>query len=257
MKEALYNMMGEEFKGVQYALSPKTFKYNLSKDGAKMKMNGITLQVARTTGITTADFRADMDEKCQKMTVKNGGILFGKTFIPFGKEGDIGDEVMTNIIQQHNHFLCSTKQRIIQNLNNIDCPIDIVTGSREDLDAATVTLRDSFYQYKGKDGGKLFDAIEKTNTGGTYRFLFRESKKETVDNMLNNLDATLDAFGAWDDCGIHFRYLTALPISVVGRVVKSTPTAFWANQLPAFKANDIPVEIYAQELQYNTKKRVP
>jgi hypothetical protein len=26
------------------------------------------------------------------MTVKNGGTLFGKTFIPFGKEGDIGDE---------------------------------------------------------------------------------------------------------------------------------------------------------------------
>jgi hypothetical protein len=117
------------------------------------------------------------------------------------------------------------------------------------LDAATVTLRDLFYQYKDEYGGQLFDAIEKMNTGGTYIFLFYESKTETVDNMLNNLDATLDAFVAWDDCDAHFRYLTALPISVVGRVVKSTPTSFWANHLPAFKANGIPAEIYTHELQ--------
>jgi hypothetical protein len=66
------------------------------------------------------------------------------------------------------------------------------------------------------------------------------------DNMLNNLDATLDAFGAWDDCDVHFRYLTSLPISVVGRVVKSTPTDFWANHLSAFKPNGIPEEIDTQ-----------
>jgi hypothetical protein len=32
MKEALYKMMGDEFKGVQYALFPKTIKYKRSKD---------------------------------------------------------------------------------------------------------------------------------------------------------------------------------------------------------------------------------
>jgi hypothetical protein len=55
---------------------------------------------------------------------------------------------MTNIIQQQNNFLRSTKQRIIQNLNDIDCPIDIVSGSGEELDASTISLRDVFYQYK-------------------------------------------------------------------------------------------------------------
>jgi hypothetical protein len=74
------------------------------------------------------------------MKVKNGGTLFGKIFIPFGKEGEIGDEGLMNIIQQQNHFLHSTKQCIVQNLNDIDCPIGIVTGSAEDMDAATVTL---------------------------------------------------------------------------------------------------------------------
>jgi hypothetical protein len=106
------------------------------------------------------------------MTAKTGRTLFGKTFIPFGKEGEKGDEVMTNIIQQQNNFLRSTKQHIVQNLNDIYCPIDIVTDSAEDMDAATVTLRDIFYQYKDDDGGQLFNAIEKTNTGGGMQIHF-------------------------------------------------------------------------------------
>jgi hypothetical protein len=80
------------------------------------------------------------------MTVKTGRTLVGETFIPFEKEGDIGDEVMMNIIQQDSLFLRSTKQCIVQNLNDIECPIAIVTGSAEDMDAATVDLRDIFYQ---------------------------------------------------------------------------------------------------------------
>jgi hypothetical protein len=67
------------------------------------------------------------------------------------------------------------------------------------MDAATVTLRDIFYQYKDDKGCELFGEIEKTNKGGTCRFLFHESKIETVDKMLNNLDAKLDAFWVWDD----------------------------------------------------------
>jgi hypothetical protein len=63
-----------------------------------MTMNGITLQVAKTSGITAADFSADMAEKWQRLTVKTGGTLFSKTFISFGKEVDIEEEFMTTII---------------------------------------------------------------------------------------------------------------------------------------------------------------
>jgi hypothetical protein len=62
-----------------------------------MSTNGITLQVTKTPGITAAYFRAEMAEKWQKLTAKNGGALFGKTFIPFGKEGGIDDELMMKL----------------------------------------------------------------------------------------------------------------------------------------------------------------
>jgi hypothetical protein len=188
--------MGETFKNVHYVLFPKTIKYKGSKEEANMFTNCITLQVTKTPGITAAYFRAEMAEKWQKLTAKNGGTLFGKTFIPFCKEGDIGDEVMTTIIQQQNNFLRSTKQHIVQNLNDIDCPIDIISGSGEEIDAATISLRDVFYQYKDSEGKKLIEAIEKTDTGGTYRFLFHDKKNESINNMLTNLDATLDEIGA-------------------------------------------------------------
>jgi hypothetical protein len=222
-----------------------------------MSTNGITLQVTKTPGITAANLRAEMVEKWQKLTSKNGGTLFGKTFIPFGKEGGIGDQVMTNIIQKQNIFIHSTKQRIVQNMNDIYFPIDIVSGSGEELDAATISLLDVFYQYKDGEAKQWTDGIEKTNTGGTYRFLFHEKKIELIDIMLNNLDATLDKIGAWGDCDVHYRYMTAYPISVVGRVARATPTAFWTYHLSAFKSNGIPNIIDTQELQYSTKKLAP
>jgi hypothetical protein len=52
-----------------------------------------------------------------------------------------------------------------------------------------------------------------------------------MDNMLNNLDATLDEIGAWGDCDVHYRYMTAYPISVVGRLARATTTSFWTNHL--------------------------
>jgi hypothetical protein len=103
----------------------------------------------------------------------------------------------------------------------------------------------------------LIDAIEKTNTGGTYRFLFHEKNIELINNMLNNLDATLDEIGVWGECDVHYRYMTAYPIIVVGRVANYTPTAFWTTYLSSFKINGIPTEIDTQELQYSTKKRAP
>jgi hypothetical protein len=103
----------------------------------------------------------------------------------------------------------------------------------------------------------LIDAIEKKNTGGMYIFLFHEKKTESINNMPNNLNATLDEIGAWRKCNAHYRYMTAYPISVLGRVAKSTPTAFCNNHLSAFKSNGMPTEIDTQELQYSTKKGSP
>jgi hypothetical protein len=76
--------------------------------------------------------------------------MYQNTFIPFGKEGGMGDAIMTNVIQQQNQFLVETKQRIVHNLSHLDEIIEIALGEDIDMDPAGITLRDIFYNHQDK-----------------------------------------------------------------------------------------------------------
>jgi hypothetical protein len=127
----------------------------------------------------------------------------------------MGDAIMASVIQQQNKFLAETKQRIVHNLNNVDEIIEISLMEYVDMDPAGITLRDIFFNYHDKNVNRLIDAIEKTSTGGTYRFLFQQNKTEEVDKMLEHIDETLTSIGGWEECHTHLRYLPSIPISVV------------------------------------------
>jgi hypothetical protein len=248
IKERLRELMGEEHKEVQYALFPKSINYERVSDGVRLTTTGVTMQIAKSPNVTAADFRASMAEKWQRINVKNGGNLYRKTFIPFGKEGDMGDAILTNVIQQQNKFLAETKQRIVHNLNDVDEIIEIALGEDVDMDPTGITLRDIFFNYQDKIGNRLVDEIEKKSTGGTYRFIFQQSKTEEVDKMLEHIDNTLTSIGDWDECHMHFRYLPSMPISVVGRIPRTTNPSLWANNLSQF-STAIPSEISTEFLQ--------
>jgi hypothetical protein len=95
-------MMTKDDKEIKLAILPKTIKYKIVKDGKVMSTTGVTLQVARTEGIIATELRANMVKKWQQLDSKTSGSLFGKKFILFGKEGDLGDEIMTAIISKQN-----------------------------------------------------------------------------------------------------------------------------------------------------------
>jgi hypothetical protein len=126
--------------------------------------------------------------------------------------------------------------------------IEIAFGDDVDMDPAGITLKDIFFNYHDKNGNRLIDAIEKTSTGGTYCFLFQQNKTEEVDKMIEHIDETLTSIGDWEECHTHFRYLPSIPISVVGRIPRTTQPEFWANHLSQF-SSAIPSEISAEFLQ--------
>jgi hypothetical protein len=240
--------MGEEHKEVQYALFPKSINYKIVLDGVRLTTTGVTMQISKSPNVTAADVRASMAEKWQRIDAKDGGTLYGKKLIPFGKEGYMGDAIMTNVIQQQNKLLSETKQRIVHNINDVDKIIKIALGEDVDMDLAGITLRDIFFNYQDKSGNRLIDAIEKTSTEGTYRVLFEQSKTEEVDKMLEHIDDTLTSIGDWDECHTYFRYLPSMPISVVGRIPRTAQPSFWANHLSQF-STAIPSEISTEFLQ--------
>jgi hypothetical protein len=164
-KERLIAMMTKGDKEIKLAIFPKTIKYKRVKDGEVMSTTGVTLQVAKTEGIKATEFRANMAKKWQQLDAETGGSLFGKKFIPFGKEGDLGDGIMMAIISKKNRFLKNSKQCIIHNLNDIDKIVEISLADDLDMDmeASGVTIREVLYNHKDKKGAQPFESIEQTN----------------------------------------------------------------------------------------------
>jgi hypothetical protein len=48
---------------------------------------------------------------------------------------------MKNIIEHHNLYLKTTKQRIVQNLNDIDEEINLETNDDADMEGSVTTIR--------------------------------------------------------------------------------------------------------------------
>jgi hypothetical protein len=176
IKERLIAMMTKDDNEIKLAIFPKTIKYKIVKDGKAISTTGVTLKVAKTEGITSTEFRANMAEKWQHLDAKTGGSLFGKKFIPFGKEGDLGDDIMTAIILKQNRFLKNFKQHIIHNLNYIDEIVEIILADDVDMDmeASGVTVREVLYNHKDSKGAQ------------------QAKLSETVDMMLSSLNGLSD-----------------------------------------------------------------
>jgi hypothetical protein len=71
-------------------------------------------------------------------------LSFVRNSFVFGKEGDLGDDIMTAIISKQNRFLKNSNQRIIHNLNDIDDIVEISLADDVDMDmeASGVTIRE-------------------------------------------------------------------------------------------------------------------
>jgi hypothetical protein len=130
----------------------------------------------------------------QKVSLHKGAPLLGKHFVPFGKSGDMGDSITTQIIHHQNAMLKSTKQWVFTNLNNIDAIIETETHETATFGHnGLFTLREAFLSYKDDAGAPIFSAIEATQTSGTYRLLFNENNHAAVDMILTDIDEKLEA----------------------------------------------------------------
>jgi hypothetical protein len=127
MREAIKDQMPIEYANVEWALFPKTIYYTRASDGVKLPTSGVSLQVTKQAAGLVDSTREDIAHMWQKVSPLRGGPLVGKHFVPFGKSGDMGDSITTQIIHRQNAMLKSTYQRVLTNLNDIDAVIEMET----------------------------------------------------------------------------------------------------------------------------------
>jgi hypothetical protein len=105
MREAIKNQMPIEYANVEWALFPKTIFYTRVSDGVKLSTSGVSLQVTKQAAGQVDSTREDIAKMWQKVSLLKGAPLVGKHLVPFGKSGDMGDSITTQIIHRQNAML--------------------------------------------------------------------------------------------------------------------------------------------------------
>jgi uncharacterized protein YwqG len=140
----------------------------------------------------------------------------------------MGDSITTQVIHRQNAMLKSTKQRVLTNLNNIDAIIEMETPETATFGHnGLFILREAFLSYKDDAGAPIFRAIEATQTGGTYRFLFNDNHRAAVDMILTDIDEKLEAIGNWDDATVHYIYIITDDVEVSSKNAQAQGKSFW------------------------------
>jgi hypothetical protein len=228
MREAIKDQMPIEYANVEWAFSPKTIYYTRASDGVKLSILGVSLQATKQAAGQVDSMRGDITKMWQKVSPLRGGPLVGKHSVTFGKSGDMGDSITTQIIHGQNEMLKSTNQRVLTNLNDIDAVIEMETPKTATFrHNGMLTLREAFLSYKDDAGEPIFSAIEATQTGGIYRLLFNDNNHAAVDKILTDIDEKLEAIGNWYDASVRYRYITMDDVGVSGQNAQSQGKSFW------------------------------
>jgi hypothetical protein len=157
MREAIKDQMPIEYANVEWVLFLKTMYYTRASDGVKLSTSGVSLQVTKQAAGQVDSTREDIAKMWQKVSPLRGGSLVGKHFIPFGKSGDMGDSITTQIIHRQNAMLKSTNQRVLTNLNDINAIIEMETPETATFGHNGIfTLQEALLSYKDDAGDDLW-----------------------------------------------------------------------------------------------------
>jgi hypothetical protein len=141
--------------------------------------------------VSPGKLRQTIAERCEKLTAVSGGCLYGKSFILFDKECGLDDSTINYLIQQQNTFLNTTKQRIVNNLNDIDEIMEVELKYNKNDCMIEMTLREQYMAQVDSKGNSLSAGTEKTKLPGSFRLLFHEQKSDDIDKFLLDIDTKL------------------------------------------------------------------
>jgi hypothetical protein len=225
MKDRMEKLMAGEHKSVQYALFPRAFHY-INNKNKRLSTRGVAIQIMKNDDVSPAQFREDMVKIWQRIEESSGNPLANQYFVPVGREADLGTTAMTKICHVQNHFLRSTKMKLVHNLGDMDEVLDLELSEHVDISDEYITLRNILRSFKVKNI-PVIRCVENTNTLGTYRFLYDESMEKYMADLLSNLDPHIKDIGEWDDCNGQHRYNTMEQVTPDNAMRYTKNSGFW------------------------------
>jgi hypothetical protein len=118
MKERMSRKMSGEHTNIQYGLFPRSLCYINDKNKC-LSTRGVDINIMKDD-ISPAQFIEDMVKQWQGIEESSGNTLASQFFVPGGRGADLGTITMTKIFHRQNHFLSSTKMKLVHNLGDMD-----------------------------------------------------------------------------------------------------------------------------------------
>jgi hypothetical protein len=116
--------------------------------------------------------------------------------------------------------------KLVHSLGDMDEVLDLELSKHVDISDEYLTLRNILRSFKVKNT-PVIRSVEKTNTLGTYRFLYNESMEKYMADLLSNLDSHIKDICEWDDCDGNYRYNTMEQVTPDDAMRHTEISGFW------------------------------
>jgi hypothetical protein len=238
MKDRLGKLMTEDNSNLQNALFPRSFHY-ITDNNKRLTTRCIAIQIMKSDNISPAKFREDLVQQWQRIEDESGNRLDGQYFVPVGRRADLGTSAMNNIFHKQNQFLRTTKIKLVHNLGEIDEVLDIEINEHVDIPHEYRTLCNILRSFRVKNN-QVIIMVEKTNTVGTYGFLYHQNMEKYMFDLLSNIDDHIKDTGDWSACDNHYRFNTGEKVTPDDVMRSAGNSLFWKSYADGISAGPTP-----------------
>jgi hypothetical protein len=240
MKERLSRLMKGDHSSLQYALCPRSFHYITDKN-KMLTTRDIAIQIMKSDNISPATSREDMFQQWQRIEEERDNPLGGQYFVPVGGGADLETNAITNIFHKQKQFLRTTKMKLVHKLGEMDEGFDIDLNDHVDIPHEYRTLRNILRSFRVKNNQVIL-LVDKTNTIGTYRFLYHENMGKYMVDLLSNIDEHIKDNGDWDACVNHYQFNSVEKVTPNDVMRDADNSSFWKSYADVVSAGPTPIE---------------
>jgi hypothetical protein len=149
--------------------------------------------------------------------------------------------------------------KLVHNLGDMGEVLDLELNYHVDISDEYLTLRKKLRSFKVKETPVIL-SVENTNTLGTYRFLYDETMRKYMADLLSNLDSHINDISEWDDSNEHYHYNILEQVTPDDAMRNTENSRFWktyAATIDSSKTDPLPGTDVTPNKPPQRRSRIP